>query len=736
MQALLALGLGATTLTWWIGHTMIAVQAAAGPESPALDSRSPRPEAVRIAQRNAVVLLGAGFAALSLVLLPIGDWSAALTLAIAKPRFGQPDPMLGVDLGRLIARAPLQQLALQFAFRLVALALICCGCWYVVMRAIAWSGRRVAMTPRARRHFGYLLGAMALLYAAWCYLGPTQLAMSVDAPLEGGMANARILAFAGAAGIGLAAAILSVMWARSGRIRRLSGGWVLGAIGTVIVRLFVPPLAGQKPGPEHTGEQQRVEALLYGLHVDAEPHPADSLPPVLDLWDPPVLATWAESRGGSFLGAFPRGGSAGADWLVATIDRAAGPALEVRSIAADGTDPDGGVLERNIETIRIVEPAGVPGATGWRSTSNGVPGGGLLRRVALAWALQSPRILALDPATKIDWIGDPSDRLAQLIRPLHWRTNGLAVIAGEPWWLVSGYAVLERAPLTTRIAFNGRTISGFLPVLQGVVRARDGRVEVYADPAGGALGAAWTRAYAALVQPVMPATVAAALSYPAEWFERQIDVLRQPHWQLGGPITSDSGSSAVSTVVWDSAGAGRQMLLSGGNPDGAGTLVSAFRVAGNGVIRLTPLGPMANAAGGDFHRMMLESAALRQLRDSVRAAGDSVLVGAVRWHPGADGAIAWQPLAAEGGEAGPRLLWVSVASWRGVAGARQADVALRGALTPDSAGGGPGAIDDRALLRSARSWLLRGDSALGRGDLTAFARSWEALRGLLHDSVP
>src|SRR5690606_33098747 len=138
------------------------------------------------------------------------------------------------------------------------------------------------------------------------------------------------------------------------------------------------------------------------------------------------------------------------------------------------------------------------------------------------------------------------------------------------------------------------------------------------------------------------------LPYPVEWFERQIDVLRQPHWQLGGPIASDSGNSAVSTVVWDSGGAGRQMLLTGGNPDGIGTLVSAARVAGDGVIRLTPLGPMANAAGGDFQRMMLESAALRQLRDSVRAAGDSVLVGAVRWHPGADGAIAWQPLVAEG----------------------------------------------------------------------------------------
>jgi hypothetical protein len=32
--------------------------------------------------------------------------------------------------------------------------------------------------------------------------------------------------------------------------------------------------------------------------------------------------------------------------------------------------------------------------------------------------------------------------------------------------------------------------------------------------------------------------------------------------------------------------------------------------------------------------------------------------------------------------------------------------------------------------------MRRADSALVRGDLTAFARAWEALRGMLLDSIP
>ena len=66
-----------------------------------------------------------------------------------------------------------------------------------------------------------------------------------------------------------------------------------------------------------------------------------------------------------------------------------------------------------------------------------------------------------------------------------------------------------------------------------------------------------------------------------------------------------------------------------------------------------------------------------------------------------------------------------------IGGGRTPEAAWRTLSAAGASGGGPVPFDVVNRFEAIRAWVRRADSALARGDLTAFSRAWEAVRGLL-----
>jgi hypothetical protein len=266
------------------------------------------------------------------------------------------------------------------------------------------------------------------------------------------------------------------------------------------------------------------------------------------------------------------------------------------------------------------------------------------------------------------------------------------------------------------------------------VRANDGQVVVYRDPAGGPLGRAWARAFERLVQDSIPKPLLASLQYPGEWFARQLTILSSPHWNLG-VIGSGAEASSQFSPVWGSSPPGLAAMLEDSDGRFARTLVFARRDDDGVTISAYRVAESRVLAARDLTQAWNDSPEHSRLSDSVRASGDSVMAAAIRWRLTPDGPLAWRPVVSLPRRGAPRLLWVSIADSRTVTGARLPEGALA-MLESGAAGAGVTGFDWRGRLGEARTWMLQGDSALGRGDLTAFGRSWEALRRVLLDSIP
>jgi hypothetical protein len=118
-------------------------------------------------------------------------------------------------------------------------------------------------------------------------------------------------------------------------------------------------------------------------------------------------------------------------------------------------------------------------------------------------------------------------------------------------------------------------------------------------------------------------------------------------------------------------------------------------------------------------------------RDSVRAAGDTLLAGPLRHHMGLTGLVSWQPFHSAGRRGDPALLWIGTAHGGAVAGGRRTVEAWNSVLGLPGDASATAPFDLMGRFEAVRSWISRADSALARGDLTAFARAWEAVRGLL-----
>ncbi|HET6194982.1 MAG TPA: UPF0182 family protein, partial [Acetobacteraceae bacterium] len=606
-------------------------------------------------------------------------WREPIALAWQGVTYGVKDPFLNEDLGTFVAQLPAWDLGHRFAALLALLGLGFCVALYAGIGALRVERRTLVVHPDARRHLGILVAFVALVIAAGYLLAPYHLVAAATPALTVNAADSRIHAAQVLAGVALATGLLSMVWAVRGRNALLTACWIVLAVAAFGERFIVPALTDSAPPtPRALATGRGLDTLAWGIHQPGPVVSSDTTPPVTAIWDEEMLARVAERGGASIAAATPTavvgGGHSQPAWLVAAASPGDTPRLDVLAIADGALGALGGPVmlqsdvagraPRNVWTS-IADPRTRPGAPGWRTAGAGVPSGGPLRRLMLAWARQAPGMLGDPPEHGFDWHLDPAERAAAVLPMLKWMPPDLVIVNSRPTWLMQGMVAVTTFPLATRAAWSSRQVAGAGPVLLCTIDIASGTTRFYLDPAADSLGAAWARFIGPLVEATasLPAAVRSAVPYDYTWFEAQLAVLEGSTWHAGR-LPRQLAGQGTSAPVWVTATLpGRQTALEDAAHGDVVTVATAYRAGGIPQLRLDRREPDGSLAGNrsELRQAWSRTPIMMHFNDSLAAAGDSISLRSIRWYVGSGAIAAWRPVFALPRRAAPVLVWVTTA---------------------------------------------------------------------------
>ncbi|MGB7211855.1 MAG: UPF0182 family protein [Gemmatimonadales bacterium] len=728
---------------WFAGNFLVVARAIGSVELPRrigdLDIREAVPPAAVFGLATiggAVLGLLAGSGA--------GRQTGAILLAWHGLHWGLADPVLGHDASVYVAQLPLWIAALHFVSVLIAGAAIAVAIAYAALGALKVGRAGIAITDDARTHLGLLLGGLVATFAVGTLLLPVR----ALARLAGGpalpswllIASSGMMAVAAAAG-----AVLVGAWALRGRSTHL----VAGVITTALVagaRVTVPDVGGT---PVSAADVRSFTLAGWGLAgIDDRPARSSigsmSAPAGTGLWTASVLLAVATSNdrvvAASRSNVLVRG-----RWRRSwSVVRASGDSTLLSVIADDQANGAGGPL-----SFRPADPLAYPGTVPYASLppgsvwpgapdralgTVGVTVGGAARRLVLAWAAQAGALLASTVAdsTRLGWYLDPTARLAQLFPPARWSEPEIVLDDGRVTWVVVGSLPYAAFPLAPRAEVLATEAGGADPGVIGVIDAGSGSVRIFLLPGAGPVALAWRDITGGLIEPAdsIPSAVAAGLTYPIEWLALQAKILSEGSFGLP-PVGADSGDLTRPVPTWDSTLAAHQVAFVDPTPPGRVVALLSGEVRDRRLsVRLLRIPGAASLPGPRrLTRSWTQFASYGQMADSITAAGDRVVAGPVtyEWRNGRLEASQLTYRAAR--PTSPAVLWASVAVDRRLGAG--SDIAsawanLQGRSPPVAQGR---QTSDR--LAQARLWVERADSALHRGDLTAFGRAFAALKELV-----
>ena len=380
--------------------------------------------------------------------------------------------------------------------------------------------------------------------------------------------------------------------------------------------------------------------------------------------------------------------------------------------------------------------------------------GGLLRRLLLAWALQSPPLL--DRRTSVSdrlliW-RDVPDRLARLYPFATFDAPRPVLADGRLVWLADGYLASARFPLADHVAWNGDEVSFLRAAYLATVDAVSGATCLYLRPPDltfAARLAAGTGARA-LPSDSLSTDLRRHLGYPAGLFLAQAQMLARHRgdtgtsarpWALalpGSATPKGAGPAAPRPVL--------ALLSIGGEPPQLWRLLPLADAAGNALIGIVAGTARADGTlslrlvrlpGNSFptiaaaeSRISLSPAVARAVAEAAGPAG-TVRRGAVVAIPVA-GTVAYAQflyasLRRQDDPVLPSGVAVLAAGRLGVgADAASAVRALAAAGESSAAEAGT-----QISLAEARAAFLALDSAARRSDWVQFGRAYETLRRAL-----
>ncbi len=368
--------------------------------------------------------------------------------------------------------------------------------------------------------------------------------------------------------------------------------------------------------------------------------------------------------------------------------------------------------------------------------ARGVPAGGRLRRLALAWVLQSPSLLTssmIQDTAVIVWDRDVNLRLARFAPFADFGRPRAVVKDGRIFWVANGYVSADAFPLSNRIRWRDRTVRYLRSGFVGVVDAHSGATAVYATRDADPLSLAWTRLARQIVRPAteLPASLQDNVPYPEELLAAVVPLIQRtvfPASLIGRPLMPPTSQGIplsqepywwVGQTVADSSVRLRLVVPLEQRETGmlAGLLDATMRESA----------PVLDLYRVDAADELMGPTQLQ--RQFARARGDlSGIEGVVRILPTTNGPVGLQSLYVSGddGASAPQLIDIAVALGGTIGtGPTFADAAAR--LRPDGRVGEGGGRE----WAQARIWFQRLDAARRGGDWVAFGRAYEELRRLL-----
>jgi hypothetical protein len=751
--------------SWFIGHLLVVYRA--------VGSVQVRRNVANLEFREAltpgallVVVVATGAVLGAVVGKGAGSRAPEVALGWQGVTYGIVEPLLQRDIGLYVAQVPLWRDAQRFAFLLVTLGLGLVFGLYLLVGAIRWMDGRPAINNHARTHLGWVLVALALTLMWGYLLEPFELVAAVEGLPDRAVWRATSFIAPLLAGVAIATAMLSAIWAMRARHSLVAAGWIVLPLASLVGHWLVPPALGGEGEP--VAEQRTVdqfERLAYGLEALSEGPPVGrgrSTPPAVpSLWTPAMTSRLLGADSVDIVDADPAllavGGHARPVWLISR--NLPGGRFVVNALADDRTGRAGEALYYR-PPDSLPQPLAVPwldlgtagfhdGSPGYRLNREEEPGVAVdswLRRVLLAWSLQAPELLGhVDRGARVDWSLTPSERLDRLVPFATWGDPVARVIDGDLLWLVDGYLPAAAFPLSTRIDWRRRRIAGLRGALVGTVSAQTGAVHVFLRPGSDALAGAWAAVAAGVIEPsaALPEAVWRGAPYPAELFRVQARQLERSSRRLG-TLSGRSGAGAnelpAIDVAWADDTTGPVNVVAFEMP--AERRLSALLVGSHedaaDVLRLVRL----DSASALPSRSGLESrwarfATYKALSDSIQEDGGRLERGPVRFDLDDGGIVAYQSHFGVPANGRPALVWVNVAAAGERQGAghsmKEAWSNLLGASVPAIAGQA-----QTTRLDDARRFLLRADSALRAADWPRFGQAWNDLRravGLSSDSA-
>lgn len=671
----------------------------------------------------------------------LSEWVDVIALAGSGLRFGVADPALGIDAGWFVARLPLWLRLQAFATVLVLTAVSLVGAAYLLSGAVRIGRGRLAITDRARRHLGLLLAVLALVIGASRVLAPYELAAGIPAVVVPGVVQLyRSTGFV-MAGLSMAAAGVSALWAFRGAHALAAGAWLAFTAALVGAEALLP---SDRPDPRDPAAGQMLaefEAVSYALRLDRD----STLPaPRPSLWDRGAVARVAGGDGGDPAGvdrtAYPGSDGPRPAWF-AIGDRLSPGGTDLFIFPDDTAGRGGRPLSwrpghqlpdsATVAAARLPRLSVRPGARAIeRGPIGGIPLQGFARRLALAWALQEGGLLTADEGA-VAWHLTPAARLRHLAPWAVWSGTRAWIIDGRVRWLVDGYSVSDAFPVSRRRVWLGRTVSLARPGFIGLIDAVSGATEVFLRPGADSLSTAWARVSRGLVRPAsgLPDSVAGGIGYPEDLLLLQADLFPGRDALETGPERTTSPGLRGHPLPGPSAHSFIVPLIHHASERVTGLLIGLRTAEGDRLVYHGADSARGLASPDALRRQWQRLSLVATLRDSILTAGGDTLTGEVRYAPGGDGLRAWQPLVS-GSRTGVRLVAVAVARGDRLGAGRtweEAWSSLEGEGASRSVLGGP-----LGALEEARRWAGEADSALRRGDLVGFAKAFAALREALH----
>ncbi len=719
-----------------------------------------------------------------------GDWWTVRALAGTDQPLGLVDPVLGRDFSFYLFDLPWSRAVHGFVTLLAGVVLLFAAFLYVAVGAVRWRDRRLRVAQLGRTHLGGLLAIFALCLL-WGYrLEPAEYVAGLHhVPFDQIMVTVRIPFAHFLAAMALLAAVVSLLWIRVDRAALVGIAWIVLATASFVGHYVAPTFAAAA----RTRAERRVPAIdsvmagfrgiAFGLSVDT------SYAPTADgkelgvrhaaeltrapVWDEPaaIAALNRSVRGrpydrffAAYLTSLPPHDTpafVGVPEIDLEAARAGDRAMTwervhhlpyarsrgVYALAASRVGPDGAprfVADAADADSTAASPVDLgdsipiwfsPNAADFAIAQSsdgrfaGVRVGNFLRRLVLAWTLQSPDLLTSDAVhaeTQVLWDRAVALRLARFAPFARFGAPYPVLHGDQLVWVADGYVWTEGAPLVTPVEWRGRRVGYLRSGIVGVVDASSGVTAVYLLPDADPLSHAWAKRLPGLVEPAdsMPAYVRAALRYPEGLFRAQLAALTgsdarlrdttatrrvpQAYWWVGG-----SPGDTVPRLRLRAA-----VERSGPVPGTADLAGIADGVVRDGREHLTVL-VLANPAAQPGLDALLRTSAGTD-------AANGWVPGALKAIPFGDGVVALRSAYAETSTTVPPHLSEVTVGWRTALGRGPTIAAALGDVRTEPAPTGSG-----AGWADAQRWFRVLDSARIAGDWVTFGHAYDSLRALL-----